>query len=114
MLIEQFLKSDVAKSDLLAALSILNRIQFYPMALELGISRASTNDPTNPVERAAIQRGFIEGYKEALADLFYFHKRYVHVHEQKKILPDFHAIDNLLKSKDITEAEANELRKSVK
>jgi hypothetical protein len=107
MFIEDLIKSEERQKLLLAALSNLYQCGYFPAALELAMTRAGIIDGPDVTERAAIQRGFIEGYKEALMDLYHFNERYVLGAKQSSTKADYGALSALVAQGVLTKEEAD-------
>jgi len=108
MLFQNFRKSSVNVSKLNEALGILYSIGYLGVGLELAISRCGDLNGSDLINRAAIQRGFAEGYKECLMDLFNFTERYVNAPEEKKVNADFGASTTLVENNQLTKEEVDE------
>lgn len=115
MLLEEFCKSErVEKVKELT--DALRSLGFYGVFLELSQRQQPALDFKNgqASEKALYERGEVEGYRNAIFDLFYFYERIVskimQVGDDEQIKFDFGAVDSLLKQKIITEEEADAIR----
>lgn len=108
MLIEQFINNKEALTVLRNSLSSLNRINFFAVMLEMGAKRSRLQPSSHPMETAAITGSWHNGYVAAIEDVFNFIDNIVEKKEQAVV--DFGALKALLDSKEITQAEYDELR----
>lgn len=97
------------------AVSILKEAGYFGGALDLCIKQATVLTPGQTIETAALRAKFIEGYHQALHDLYSFKERYPGSALQGPggVAPDFGAIKKLVDDKILTEEEANVARKQL-
>jgi hypothetical protein len=108
MYIEQIVIAPAAVSMIKQAADLLEAAKYFPAALEIGVISAGSITGDALIEKAAIQRAYIEGYHRAVSDLFHFRERFVDTIEQRKVPTDYGAIERLVNSNTLTREEANE------
>lgn len=114
MQFETFKNRKDVRDKLLDILSRMNDIGFFGVLAELAVRQAGNVSGENLLEKAAIQRGFSLGYYQCIYDMYHFVDKYIDMTESEKVVTkDFGAINYLLENKDITEEEADELRRTA-
>lgn len=105
MIIEHFIKDSGRLAQLNNALSTLHSINFFGVLLEVGANRSKLPlTSSNPVEMAALNASWHNGYVEALKDMYEFNTRYLSQVVAEPI-QDFGAREELRKAGDLRENE---------
>jgi hypothetical protein len=112
MVFEEIVKHIGNQTLISQAILNLKQSHYFSAALEMSFSKSDSLKDADPMVKAAMQRYFQEGYKEALEDLFFFMERYVKP-DSEQIKANYGAVNKLLAKKDITAEEAAILRKGV-
>lgn len=101
---DTFLKDEGRRGDLEVATDAMRRIGIPQLLNEMGADIAATISPDG-----AFRDAFLQGYRRAMRDLFFFREIYVEGTVNKPPVT-FNAIDRLVKDGTITEHEAKTIR----
>ena len=93
--------------------SILYNTVVIEALREIGRTRTVAPENPNYVDAQAAQANWSIGYNDCLDDLLNFVDRYIQPQKQNMPNMDYQAIDRALERGDITQEEADELRKST-
>lgn len=110
MYFERFLNDDANIVNLQRAVNSLDNIHFFAVLMELGARRSEAQPTDKPIENAALRAAWHNGYMEAIFDLANFNTRYVQDQTKKMPPADFGALDELVRTKEITEEERDRIR----
>jgi len=110
IIFQEFLGEDARVDVFAKGANEIRKVGGEAMLLELGLERSLGIDFQNPVEHAALQNSWRNGYFECLKDIFRFQERYVGTpDEEGNRRPDFGANDELYTAGEITGEEYEQL-----
>lgn len=99
-------------ADYTHALSYLHNSGVLDILRELGRVQKVPEDSPNYIAAVAAQAEHSRGYNDAIDDIVYFRERYLDPVPVSAPPMDFGSINRAIQAGDLTEEEANELRRT--